>query len=1003
MPRKRRDPTASDLELEELRTRLQEAEETLDAIRAGHVDALVVSTPEGDKVYTLQGADHRFRRLVETMNEGAAMLAHDGTVLYANPGLAGILGRRAQTVAGTQLRDVVASSSKATIEALLEQGRKATVRAEAQLVRRDGTLAYVHISATPTEPDDCVALVVTDLTDQKRSQEILASERLASSILDQATEALVVCDLNFRVTRASEGAHLLCGQNPLLRDFREVFALRPVDRSASDPAEILGLAIKGQVIGSVAAIIRQPSGALRDVLLSAGPLLSVQRETLGCVISLTDITEQKRAEEQYRFLTDVMPQMVWATNPDGEFDYANQRWLEYVGKSSRNSEPISLLSALHPEDRERYAREWQIALRTGRQLEMQVRIRRADDAERWHLLRAHPVLDNDGNVTRWVGTCTDVDDQKRAEDAVAFLAKASTTLASSLDVGATLQNLTTVIVPDFADWCAVYETENGAVELRAVTHVQKEKADLLREEFRRYPGSIGVAPAYEKVVESQRALLLPEINDEILNGIARDHEHLQLLREIQPHSAIVVPLSVQQRMLGSMVFGRSAARPKFSTQEFVLAEEIGRRAAVAIDNAKLYESAQRERVRVEEANHAKDIFLATVSHELRTPLTAMVGWTRMLRAGRVPEEKKQHALETIEKNAHLQTQLIEDLLDISRIVSGKLRLDLRRVDLVSVIESAFDVVRPTAEAKSISLQSIIDPRAGCIVGDPDRLQQVVWNLLSNAVKFSPKGSQVLVQLQAVESQVELRVQDQGAGISPEFLPFVFDRFRQADGSITRAHGGLGLGLSIVRHLVELHGGRIEAASDGLGRGAMFIVQFPISPLSREDGDRITPHPRALGTLPFDCPPELEGLPVLVVDDEEHSRELLLTVLQQCKLKVITSASSADALQLLIRERPRVLISDIGMPGEDGYSLIQKVRALPAELGGRTPAVALTAYARVEDRTRALRCGFNMHVPKPIEPAELIAVVANLIFGATSDATNAVAAPSAQGSAPSAEG
>jgi len=979
MQRKREKQVAKGPDIEELRQRLQEAEETLEAIRSGHVDALVVATPEGDKVYTLQGADHRFRRLVETMNEGAAMLAHDGTILYANQGLAAILGRRAQTVAGLELREVVAPSSKATFAALLAQGQQATARAEVQLVRFDGTIAYVHISATPTEEADSVALVVTDLTDQKRSEEILASERLASSILDQATEALVVCDLNFRVTRASEGAHLLCGKNPLLRDFRDVFSLRPVDRSGRDPAAILALAMQGQVVGSVAASIRQPSGALRDVLLSAGPLLSVQRETLGCVISLTDITEQKRAEEQYRFLTDVMPQMVWATTPDGQFDYRNQRWLEYVGQSSHAREAISMVAALPPDERERYGRQWQTALSTGRPFEIQIRIRRASDrADRWHLVRAHPVLDAEGNVARWVGTCTDIDDQKRAEDAVAFLATASTTLASSLDVGATLQNLTSVVVPAFADWCAVYElVENGKVELRAVSHVQQDKVELLREELRCYPGSITVAPYHQKVIESQRALLLPEIDQAILAGIARDPDHFLLLQEIQPRSAIVVPLSVQHRTLGSMVFGRGALHPKFGNHEFVLAEEIGRRAAVAIDNAKLYEAAQRERARVEEANHAKDIFLATVSHELRTPLNAMVGWTRMLRAGRVPDAKKQHALETIEKNAHQQTQLIEDLLDISRIVSGKLRLDVRRVDLISVIESSFDVVRPTADAKSIALQSIVDPKAGCIVGDPDRLQQVLWNLLSNAVKFSPKGSRVLVRLESVASHVELRVEDHGAGIAPEFLPFVFERFRQADGSITRTHGGLGLGLSIVRHLVELHGGTIEAESRGLGAGASFVIKFPLSPVRNEDGDRITPHPRADGHLPFDCPPVLEGLPVLVVEDEEHSRELLLTVLQQCNARVSTASSAAEALLLLMKERPEVLISDIGMPGEDGYSLIRKVRALPPEAGGRTPAVALTAYARVEDRTRALRSGFNMHVPKPIEPAELIAVVANL--------------------------
>ncbi|HEX8723617.1 MAG TPA: PAS domain S-box protein [Pyrinomonadaceae bacterium] len=384
------------------------------------------------------------------------------------------------------------------------------------------------------------------------------------------------------------------------------------------------------------------------------------------------------------------------------------------------------------------------------------------------------------------------------------------------------------------------------------------------------------------------------------------------------------------------------------------------------------------RKRAEEANRLKDDFLATLSHELRTPLTSILGWSRMLQTNRFDEAVTARALQTIERNAQAQAQLVDDLLDVSRIITGKLRLDVRPVDLSGVITAAADSVRPAAEAKEIELRTLLDPAAGAVSGDPERLQQVVWNLLSNAVKFTPKGGRVEVRLERADSQVEITVADTGRGIAPEFLPHVFDRFRQADQATTRQHGGLGLGLSIVRQLVELHGGTVEVRSEGEGRGATFTVSLPPLPAraGRADGGRrVNPASRTGGAL--DCPPGLEGLRVLVVDDEADTREVLLAVLASCGAQPTAAASAAEALRLLGRERYDVLVSDIGMPEEDGYDLIRRVRALAGERGGTIPAVALTAYARAEDRMRALRSGFQMHVPKPVEPAELITVVANL--------------------------
>ena len=373
----------------------------------------------------------------------------------------------------------------------------------------------------------------------------------------------------------------------------------------------------------------------------------------------------------------------------------------------------------------------------------------------------------------------------------------------------------------------------------------------------------------------------------------------------------------------------------------------------------------------EQASRAKDEFLSTLSHELRTPLNAIVGWSTLLRQGTLAPERAARALETVEKNAHIQARLIEDMLDFSRIEQGKLVLSVGPLELTRVVEAAIEAVRPAADAKGVRIQPVLDSHA-TIVGDADRLQQIAWNLLSNAIKFTPKGGRVQVLLRRAHSYVELAVSDNGQGIEPEFLPFVFDRFRQADPSFTRRAGGLGLGLAIVRSLVELHGGTVVAQSDGKGKGAAFEVRLPTAPVRAEPSSE--QHPDA-SRVNFECPKELAGLSVLVVDDEPDTRELIRYLLEQCDTHVTSAASAREALACLERGRFDVLVSDIGMPDQDGYTLIRRVRALPPSQGGWIPAVALTAYTRAEDRTRALRSGFNTHLAKPIEPSELLAVIA----------------------------
>jgi PAS domain S-box-containing protein len=388
----------------------------------------------------------------------------------------------------------------------------------------------------------------------------------------------------------------------------------------------------------------------------------------------------------------------------------------------------------------------------------------------------------------------------------------------------------------------------------------------------------------------------------------------------------------------------------------------------------------------EAASRSKDEFLAVVSHELRTPLNAILGWAQILELTPDDGEKQRRGLQAIHRNAKAQVQLIDDLLDLSRIVSGKMRLDVRTIDLVPVLEGAVEAIRPAAEARQIRLQRVLDPMAGPVVGDADRLRQVVWNLLSNAVKFTPRGGRVEVRLERVNSHVEIVVADSGVGISPEFLPHVFDRFRQFDSSASRSHGGLGLGLSIVRHLVELHGGTVEVRSSGLEQGSTFVVAIPISIAQIEAPERRV-HPRAVvetAACRDDPALNLRGIRVLVVDDEPDTRETVTEILEHCDAEVLAVGSAAEAMRELEEFKPHVLLSDIGMPGEDGYSLIKRVRSLPPERGGRIPAAALTAFARSEDRRKALLAGFQMHVPKPVEVTELATVVATLARGTAPD-------------------
>jgi signal transduction histidine kinase/ActR/RegA family two-component response regulator len=557
-----------------------------------------------------------------------------------------------------------------------------------------------------------------------------------------------------------------------------------------------------------------------------------------------------------------------------------------------------------------------------------------------------------------------------------FLSEAAGLLGSSLDYQSTLARLTRLLVPRLADYCIV-NLDGLPPEDVPMAHVEATKVALMREVFRGFDPGRG-APTHAEVMRSGVAVLVESPPLGFPDSAVTTPAQRAALGELAPFSWIVVPLKVQNTILGTITVARCGVGKAYGQTDLLLFSELARTAATAIDNARLYELSGVERARAEAATRTKDEFVAMVSHELRTPLNVIIGWVRLLRSGGLPEATKQKALEVVERNANAQSQLVGDLLDISRVMTGKIRLEPAQVDLANLVNLVLEDARFVLEAKRLKLHAALPAEGAIMRGDGERLKQIVWNVLFNAIKFTPKGGEIWVELRQLDSDLELKVRDTGIGIAPEFLAHVFDSFRQSDSRSTRTHGGLGIGLSIAKHLVDLHGGSIAAHSSGLGKGAELVVYLPVSPLiSATLGvSRVpttTPQRSALAR-----PEALRGVSVLIVDDEEDARDLLRIVVESCDARAHVAASVAEALAALQTTPVDLILSDVGMPEQDGYDLIAAVRSNPDPKKAGVPAIALTAFARAEDRTRALLAGFNLHMSKPVELAELLLALADLV-------------------------
>ncbi|MBI2207111.1 MAG: GAF domain-containing protein [Candidatus Rokubacteria bacterium] len=690
----------------------------------------------------------------------------------------------------------------------------------------------------------------------------------------------------------------------------------------------------------------------------------------------------QEARDRFAHLMEGLDAIVWEADPlTLRFRFVSPRAEELLGYSIHRwiDEPEFWASIIHPDDRvaslERFAR----CGREHTNARFEYRAVTVTGDVVWLENVVHPVAAADEEPRRLHGFMLDISARKRLEEEhlqllanaqaaradaesgvrrAKFLAESSQVLASSLDYEATLKAVTRLAVPTFADWCLVHLTEDGsrlqASHAEAVSPGVAEALDRMSQSA----DLKSLLPALD-ILQSGGPLLVPEISPAWL-------ETVRLVQELSPRSVMIVPLIARGRTLGTLTFVWSQSGRRYDGADLALAEDLARRAAVAVDNARLYREAER-------ANRTKDEFVATLSHELRTPLTAILGWVLSLRAGRLDAETADRALESIERNTRHQAQLINDLLDVSRIAAGKLTLDRRALDLRDVVANAVDSVRPDADRKELALRCETPDVEVPVFGDPMRLQQVALNLLANAIKFTPRQGRITVTVDRDGTRGRLTIEDSGQGIEADVLPHVFETFRQADGSSRRRHGGLGLGLAIVKELIELHGGAVGAASAGRDRGATFTVTLPILTV------RVPAAPSEPGTdtrrIAGAALPMLDGVRVLVVDDHADARMVLESILAERGAKVVLATSAAEALAVLRSTYVDVLLSDIGMPDQSGYDLIQRVRERERAHGGRIPAVALTAYAGQEDRDRALAAGFQWHATKPITPAELIEVVA----------------------------
>ncbi|MDQ2855929.1 MAG: PAS domain S-box protein [Acidobacteriota bacterium] len=777
-------------------------------------------------------------------------------------------------------------------------------------------------------------------------------------------------------------------QNPAHRNMmgysdEELYGKTPAIHMPAEEFELIKreLVDKGAYRGEVTS--RAKNGNELQIELSAFAMRNASGDPICYVGIKRDISARKRNEEALRrseseladFFENAAIGLHWV-GANGYVVRVNQAELDLLGYT-REDYIGHHISEFHAD--QEVIKDILTRLQRGEAIhDYGARLRCKDGGIKHVRINSSVYCDN-GEFVHTRCLTHDVTDKKRAEQRLALQYAVTRTLAESTDIVESAPEILRAVCENLGwELGLLWRVERESDRLVCVNLWQSEAIEIdgFEVSCRNFKFEKGVGLPGRIWATGEPAWIPNALEDD-------NFPRASIAAKAGLHGAFGFPILLGREVIGTVEFFSREIRepdPELLRMVASIGGQIGQfqeRKRAEADLAKLLLLERSARAEAEQASRLKDEFLATVSHELRTPLNAMMGWARMLRSGRLDTESRDHALEVIERNAWAQKQIIEDILDVSRVITGKLQLNLSPVDLKSVVDAALDAVRPALEAKEIRIKTTMDPRVRVIAGDSDRLQQVIWNLLSNATKFTPAGGEIEVSGEQIGNNIQIRVGDTGSGIDPEFLPYVFERFRQADGSTTRTHGGLGLGLAIVRHLVELHGGSIKADNRKEGQGAILTISLPLpsGELRTED------LPEVFSRAPESSPalPDLNGFRILLVDDEADALDLIAIDLTACGAKVTCFERAADALEALGQSDFDLLISDIGMPDHDGYEFIRSVRAREAaQQKKKIPAVALTAYARVQDRMRALIAGYDTHVAKPLESGELVTVVASLV-------------------------
>jgi len=833
-------------------------------------------------------------------------------------------------------------------------------RVPASVEPRSGGLPPAKILLVDDQPKNLLALsAMLEPLGQEVVQASSGKEALRHLLRDEF--ALVLLDVQMPVLDGYEVAELIRGRERS-RAVPIIF-LTAIHRDQRLVARAYTVGAVDYILKPIDPEILRGKVAVFIELYQKGQIISRQAEELKRATEREFADFRRLSEHRYTMLAESMPQIVWTTDRQGQLSYVNGRWFECAGLPQ--TEEVDWHSIVHPSEAAEFTRGFAEALAEERAWEAEFRLGNVSERRfRWHLVRMLPERDATAAVTAWVGTCTDIDARKRAEQALQMLASLTRRLGELTDRNHGLDQVLAATLPVLGDTALLYLRSSETVTKRASASLS---SGLNLDDPRFDLGPSTVCFDGEPEIIANVAKLLGE------SGQSRAGEHVWFLHELGVSSYICWPLFIRDRVFGSLVFLNRDPEKYYLESDVELAKDVAGRMATALDNVGLYELAQSERAKLQEANRAKDMFLATVSHELRTPLNAIVGWGQMLRGGGLSHETEQRAVDTIERNGRALAQLVADLLDVSRVVSGNLHVDEGQVDLRAIVEAALDAARPVAATNGVALDAILPERPLNTLGDATRLQQVVGNILGNALKFTPSGGHVSLSLVVEGEYARLEIADDGPGIAPEFLPVMFDRFKQADSGAHRAQRGLGLGLAIVKHLVELHGGTVTAHSEGLGKGARFVVTLPLDRASAVDGSAAVAEAVAE-------PPEapsvergtLAGIYALLVEDDPDGCDLMQMMLRRFGAEVTAVSTQAAALESVRERRPDVLVSDIGLPDGDGFQLLKRVRESNQDL----PAVAVTAYASRQDVAKALAAGFQAHVSKPVEPAQLSAAVAH---------------------------